>query len=118
MISHGIDLVEISRFQKLIHDEHFLHKYFTEKEQAYIESRGNNLATIAGIYASKEAFLKAIRKRMNVYPILDIEVLHDEENAPYIVLHHQIKKDISFQEISLSISHDGEYAIASIVILF
>lgn len=118
MISSGIDIVEIERFSKLINDDNFLNKYFTSNELDYIKKRNNNLSTIAGIYASKEAFLKAIKKRMNIYPINDIEILHNEENAPYIVLHNQIKKDIEYQSISISISHDGHYAIAEVIILF
>lgn len=118
MIANGIDFVQIKRFEKLITNPNFLEKTFTSEELKYIQSIDNNLATIAGIYASKEAFLKAIHQGINAYPFKDIEVFHNEDHAPSIVLHNQIKKDISYREISLSISHDGEYAVASIVLLF
>ena len=118
MISNGIDIICIKRFEKLINNKYFLNKYFTSNELEYIRKHNNNIATFAGIFASKEAFLKAIKKSLGSYSIKDIEVLHDENGCPYISLYNQIKKDIPFKSISLSISHDGEYAIASIIILF
>ena len=114
MISNGIDLVEIKRFEKLINNKNFINKYFTLQEVKYI----NNINTMAGIFAAKEAFLKAIKKGINDYIIKDIEILHDANKAPYIVLHNQLKKDIDYKNISLSISHDLNYAIASVIILF
>lgn len=118
MITNGIDIINIQRFSKLITKETFFNKNFTNNEINYIKKTNYNLSTIAGLYASKEAFLKAIKKGINNYSLKDIEINHNEENAPFIALHNIIKKDIEYQDISLSISHDGNYAIAEVFILF
>lgn len=118
-MSNGIDIVYIKRFEKLINNKNFLNKCFTNNEIQYINSKNiHKLETIAGIYASKEAFLKSIKKGINDYSVKDIEILHNENSDPYIILHNEIKKDIEYNSVSLSISHDNDYAIASVIILF
>ncbi len=117
MISNGIDIVDINRFSKLLQKETFMNRYFTISEKEYIKKANNNLSTIAGIYASKEAFLKAIKKDFNVYSFYDIEILH-QDKIPYFNISPTIKKENNIKDISLSISHDGNYAIASVIILF
>ncbi len=111
----GVDLVDVNRFEKLKTDEIFMKKVFLSSELEYIQSRNNNTATIAGIYAAKEALLKALKMGINNYPLKDIEIMHDSNNSPYIVLHNDIKQNCS-KEIDVSISHDGDYAIATVII--
>ena len=113
MISNGIDLVLINRFKNLINNKRFLEDNFNNSEIDYI-NKHNSLDTIAGIYAAKEAFLKALKKGINNYSLKDIEILHDNNNCPYINLHNNLKKDFNINNISISISHDGDYAIAMV----
>lgn len=117
MISNGVDILNIHRFQELVKKEHFMNSIFTEKEKEYIQKHGNNLATIAGLFCAKEAFLKSLKKGIQNYSLKEIEIFHDENNAPLIVLHGQIKKDFPIENLSLSISHDGDYAVAFVSIL-
>lgn len=112
MINNGIDLINIKRFEKLKNNISFMKKVFTESELEYLNKTEYNLSTIAGLYAAKEAFLKSIKKGINDYSLLDIEILHDSNKSPYIVLKGQLKKTYNTTNMSLSISHDGEYAIA------
>jgi holo-[acyl-carrier protein] synthase len=116
MISNGIDLVEINRFEKLINNNTFLNNNFNDSEIKYINEH-NSLSTIAGIYASKEAMLKALKKGINNYSLKDIEISHDITGYPFIILHNNIKNDFNLKDISLSISHDGAYAIAIVSII-
>ena len=116
MFSCGVDITEIKRFSKLIQNKDFLNKYFTQKELSYINGKTNKLETIAGIFASKEAFLKSINKGINEYDLKSIEILHNELGAPYLNIHKDIKKDIDLRDTSLSISHDGNYAIAFVIV--
>ena len=62
MISNGIDLAEIKRFDELKNDPKFMNHFFLEGELEYIKKSNNSSSTIAGIYSAKEAFLKAIKK--------------------------------------------------------
>ena len=57
----GLDVCEISRMEKLAEDERFLNRFFTPEERAYLAERGRNRAqTLAGLFAAKEALLKAL----------------------------------------------------------
>lgn len=116
MQSVGIDLVNINRFDKLKDKDKFINKIFTNNELVYINKHNNSNETVAGIYSSKEAFLKAIKKGINNYSLKDIEVLHDDNGAPYITLHNELKELYKDLDISLSISHDGEYATSVVII--
>ena len=115
-MKNGIDIVEIKKFEDLKSNENFMNKTFTENEINYFIKTNYNTATIAGIYAAKEAFLKAIKKGINTYSLKDIEIIHDIFNAPIIKLHNELDRLIESDKSSLSISHDGEYSIASVII--
>ena len=57
----GLDLCGISRMEALLRDERFLNRYFTPAETAYVHAKGAGAAqTLAGLYAAKEAVLKAM----------------------------------------------------------
>ena len=116
MISNGIDLVKIDRFKNLITNKTFLINNFNNNEIEYI-NKHNSLSTIAGLYASKEAMLKALKKGINNYSLKDIEIIHDSNNCPSIILHNELERDFNINNISLSISHDGDYAIAIVSII-
>ena len=67
--------------------------------------KSNQKHFIAGRYAAKEAFLKMKEKGLGEIPFKDIEVLYKKDTTiPYIL--YQGK------EYSVSLSHDGNYAIA------
>lgn len=117
-MKNGIDIVEINRFKELIKNETFMKKIFTKNEIEYIKKRDYSLHTIAGLYASKEAFLKCFEKGINDYELNNIEVMHNQNNAPYIILNGKILEKLKYKNISLSISHDKDYAIASVLITF
>lgn len=117
MISNGVDIINIDRFQELVKKEHFMNSIFTKKEKDYIQKHENNLATIAGLFCAKEAFLKSLKKGIQNYSLKEIEIQHDDNNAPFVVLYGQIKKDFPVENLSLSISHDGDYAVAFVSIL-
>lgn len=117
-MSNGVDLVLLSRFENIKYNEKFLSNNFLDSEIAYIEKCNWNNATIAGIFAAKEAFFKAIKKGINNYSLKDIEVLHNDDGAPYIVLHNELLNITNSNNICLSISHDGDYAIAFVSLSF
>ncbi len=115
MISNGIDIVNISRFDTLKINDNFMKRVFREEELEYIKKHNNSSDTIAGLFACKEAFLKAIKKGINDYALTDIEITHDKDSAPYLILHNSLSTS-EYKSLSISISHDGDYAIASCII--
>lgn len=101
MIKIGCDIVEISRIEKSIQNEHFLKSIFTENEIAYCKEAKN----FAGIFAAKEACLKAIGTGINIR-MNKLEILHNKNGKPYT----EFFKDKYI--FDLSISHDGNTAMA------
>lgn len=99
----GIDIVETKRIKNLFqkYGERFLKRSFTEKETAYAFSKRRAFESLAGFFALKEAFMKAISKRL---PFKEIEVLHSD-GKPYILYKGKIFKDVS-------ISHERDWALA------
>ena len=112
MISNGIDIVKIDRFKDIKNKTALFNNIFNENEIKYIENANYNINTIAGLFAAKEAFLKAIKKGINDYSLKDIEISHNEDNAPFIILHNDLSKLYDSKCFSISISHDGDYSVA------
>lgn len=82
----GLDLCEIARMQTLLDEGRSLRRMFTEEEQAYIAGKGASAAqTMAGMFAAKEAVLKALGTGMTV-PMTDIVISHTELGQPVATL--------------------------------
>ena len=114
-IIHGVDIVKISRISNLYrkYDKAFLYKLFTDGEIDYLSRKDYKIESMAGIFASKEAMSKAVGSGIGKLSWKDIEIFHDSLGKPRIRLLKDMGLDI--ESVELSISHDGEYAIASIV---
>lgn len=106
----GIDLCEIARMQALLDEGHSLRRMFNEAEQAYIRSKGASAAqTMAGLFAAKEAILKALGTGMSV-PMTDIAIQHTALGQPAAALTGKAA-DIG-GTIMLSITHEAGMAAA------
>ena len=82
----GIDLCEVARMQTLLDEGRSLRRMFTEEEQAYIAGKGASAAqTMAGMFAAKEAVLKALGTGMTI-PMTDIVISHTELGQPVVTL--------------------------------
>ena len=106
----GIDLCEIARMQTLLDEGRSLRRMFTEEEQAYIAGKGASAAqTMAGMFAAKEAVLKALGTGMTV-PMTDIVISHTELGQPIVTL---AGKAAAFGGTMLvSITHEAGMAAA------
>jgi len=114
----GIDLVLISRFDCLIDNQNFLKLNFTKKEVDYVKSRKNPIESLAGLFAAKEAFLKALQIGvLNGIELNAIEIVHNKNGAPEIELQKEILTKYNINHISLSITHDGDNASAICLII-
>ena len=108
----GLDLCDIARMERLIGDERFLNRYFTEGEIAYIRSkRKNGAQTMAGIYAAKEAFAKALGTGI-AFDLKEISVFHNEAGQPAYSLSGKAEKLGEGDRFFLSITHDAGTAAA------
>lgn len=117
----GIDLTKISRFEKLVDSSHFLEKFFNSVEIEYIKKRGAGSAqTLAGRFAAREAFYKALGTGFKGFNSKDITVLNNSDGKPYIEpskkVSDKLNKLADNWNIHLSISHEKEYAIAQVIL--
>lgn len=100
----GIDIVEVIRIKKMCEKYDNLTHIFTHNELEYSNNRKNKYEVLAGRFAAKEAFKKAVTTNIN---FCDIEILNDNEGKPYYIINEEILKNID-----LSISHEKNYAVA------
>ena len=109
MYSIGTDIVKINRIKNLSSNKKFLNKIFTIKEIKYCFSYKDSHIHFSGKYAGKEAVKKALLSNKTVHNIglKDIEILNKRDKSPYVIIH-----PLNDLKCSISISHDGDYAIA------
>ncbi|MBR6028843.1 MAG: holo-ACP synthase [Clostridia bacterium] len=108
----GCDLCEISRMEHLLENERFLARCLTQEERDYIASRGAvAAASLAGLWAAKEAALKALGTGLSL-PLTDIGVTHTEAGQPVYVLTGEALARMAPGKLLLSISHEGGMAAA------
>ena len=120
MIGSGIDIIAIERVQKSIEKtgRSFLERVYTAEEVRYCESRKvNAMQSFAGRFAAKEAVAKALGTGIGTKGVSfsDMEILSDEYGMPCVTLTGNAKKvfdEKKGRSVSVSISHDGGFAIA------
>lgn len=100
----GIDIVYLPEFEKKLKD-FSLEKVFLSNEL----SQNQSLESLAGIFAAKEAFFKAIGEKKNW---LDVWIEKTKIGKPFI------KSVIieNSQKAQVSISHAGDYVTAIVMI--
>ena len=111
----GIDLVKTSRIKCLIErfGDKALQKFLSQNEIDIVK----NYKTAAGFWATKEAVSKAlgvgISKECSFF---DINISKTDKGAPILILSDKLINNFNIKDTSLSITHDGEYAIAVVAI--
>ncbi|MCR5059468.1 MAG: holo-ACP synthase [Saccharofermentans sp.] len=119
-VRSGIDIVDISRIEKSIgKSDAFVKKCFTTNEISYCEALApaRKIESYAGRFAAKEAVSKALGTGIMAEGIAlaDIEIVTNEKGAPELVLHGkacELAEEMGIFSRSVSISHDGGYAVA------
>lgn len=110
----GIDLVELNRIEALIgRQPNFPARILTQREMTrYLElSAHRQIEFLAGRFAAKEAFSKAIGTGIGEgMSFLDIEILPNEVNKPIVYT------ELFHGNSHVSISHSKDYAIAQIIL--
>jgi holo-[acyl-carrier protein] synthase len=123
IIAHGIDLVDFKRIEQMLkrHEDRFLDRVFTSAEQAYANSNRNSTQTLAGRFAAKEAILKLMGTGWRgKIAWTDIEVLNNPSGQPEVTVRGEVEKiaaRLGVNQISVSITHTANFAIASAVAL-
>ncbi|MDP1785651.1 MAG: holo-ACP synthase [Sulfuricurvum sp.] len=111
----GIDLIKIDRMKRLIErfDDHGLQKFLSRSEMDLIK----NHRTAAGFWAAKEACAKALGCGIgSECGFHDITLSKTAKGAPILSLSEKVVKAFYITDTSVSITHDGEYAIAVVAL--
>lgn len=113
----GTDIIQIKRIEKLVkkYGIKFKQRYLSKKEIAM----ARKLETLAGLWAAKEAISKALGCGIGAQLAFhDIIIAKDHKGAPFFKLTKEAQKVFRIKSSSISISHDGGFAIAIAVIDF
>ena len=112
--STGIDIVSINRIKEILNSskrERFLKKIFSSNEIKQSKLRQNEAEFFSGRFAAKEAVRKATSTTENSSKLSfkSIDVFNYDSGKPGV----NLKND---SVVDISISHDGNYAIAFCVV--
>lgn len=111
----GIDLIKLSRMERFIErfGDKALQKFLSLDEIKLVK----NHKTAAGFWATKEATSKALGVGIgSVCSFLDITISKTDKGAPKVTLSPRITSLFNITDISVSITHDGDYAISVVAI--
>jgi holo-[acyl-carrier protein] synthase len=122
MLSTGVDLVDIPRIERILsrYGERFLARVYTQNEIRFSHGRASELAAR---FAAKEAVSKALGVGVRILSPAgigwqDVETLNEHSGKPYVRLHGRaaaLAQAQGLTEWSVSLSHDGGFAIAFVV---
>lgn len=123
-ITCGIDTIRISRIRDLYKrkGEFFLARIYTQSEMdVCLNKKTGRMESLAARFAAKEAVSKALGTGIWSHGIrfTDIEIIVDESGKPSVLFHGNALVEferIGGLHVAVSISHDGDQAVAMCVI--
>ncbi len=106
----GVDVVDVERFKKIMEasGRPFLERIFFEAELSDVQPEH-----LAGIFAAKEAVKKAFEITEDIWH--KVEIRKRPSRKPEAVLHFDPEMKVISTDVS--ISHDGNSAVATFVAL-
>lgn len=122
IIGIGTDITECERPIKIYekYGHQFIRNILTPNELELMESRKAKSEFLAGRWAAKEAFSKALGCGMcEKCAFVEIEILVNDSGAPYVVLHAETAKTaerLGVKNVHVSISHEKNYAVAMVIL--
>ena len=124
-IRTGVDICQIAALRQAVERAPQLAtELFHPAEAAYCRTLREPWPSFAARFAAKEAFAKAIDLDLLTVELDQIEVRRDASGRPRIRLDNEALRDRVRRalagdplDVDLSMSHDAEYAIASVAVL-
>lgn len=114
IVGLGLDIVELERISAALerHGARFVERYTTEAERR----GGERLSRLGGLFAAKEAVLKALGTGWGEgLGLRQVEVLPDPLGAPRVTLYGAARERaaaLGAAAVHVSITHERHYAAA------
>ena len=123
IIGIGVDIIENSRFKKLIKKKKFINRICSSKEINNFIKKNNKISYLSKRFSAKEAFVKALGSGFrNKLCFKDISILNDRRGKPYFLFNQKIKnilrnkyKLIKFKA-HLSLSDEKKHSISYVIL--
>lgn len=118
----GTDLARVARFRRFLDEDKqtLLERLFTAGERAYAMAKADPAPYLAARFAAKEAGMKAFglgwRDGLSWH---DFEVVRDPLGRPDLELSGraaELAAQRGIKAVHLSYSHDGDYAVATVIL--
>jgi len=122
VVGIGTDIVSVRRMADLLqrHGTRFLDRCFRPGDLISPDFKGGlEPGFLAGRWAAKEAFLKALGADVRGIPYRDIEVQRSAAGPVGLVLHGMALAALDRaggKKVHLTISHEREFAVASVLV--
>ncbi len=116
----GVDLTQVSRFEKWVSSPNMLNRFFNEKEMSEASSFSVSCQHYAVRFAAKEAFGKALGTGILGFDLKDVFIVKDCSGRPSLQVEKTaaklLQKICGKCKLHVSLSHEKEYAIAYVMI--
>ncbi|MDR1374379.1 MAG: holo-ACP synthase [Treponema sp.] len=116
----GIDMVRIPRLDRWRNKPGLLERYFHPEELAALKAKGRGMAaSLAARFAAKEAFGKALETGLAGITLKDIRVINRSGGRPDLKLDGSAGRALRQSgagRAHLSLTHEGDYAVAVVVL--
>lgn len=117
----GVDIAKVSRFEKWLENPKMIERFFNDAEKVERGTPSFRCQHYASRFAAKEAFSKALGTGIVGFALTEVFVTNGKFGEPYInvmgsakdLLESRCGKDA---KVFVSISHEKEYAVATVVI--
>jgi len=123
VIGIGMDMVEISRVERLLEwkGDRALKRLFTFREVDYVGGRANSVQSYAARLAAKEAAFKALAGSEIARAIgwRDLEVVMRSDGSPTLALHGHARRratELGITKIHLTLTHTATTAGAMVIL--
>lgn len=121
IVGMGVDLARIERFRTFVSQQSgVLERLFCQQEREYGLKQRDPAQALAARFAAKEAFFKALgtglRDGMSWQQVC---VVRDELGCPSLQISGraaELMQQRGARQAHLSYSHDGDYAVATVIL--
>ena len=123
IVGIGVDIINNSRFKKLIKNKKFINRIFSIKEINNFKNKKNKILFLSKRFSAKEAFVKSLGSGFrNNLCFKDISVLNDSYGKPYFKFNSKIKKILKKKYklnkfiAHLSLSDEKKHSISYVIL--